>query len=290
MTILLLGTGPRLAWVHSVLEAIRASSDTLSASQEIHIIDSPPSRELLISLAGVAIDALILVDHAPFATTVLTNDIDPTEIRGEALRAVFALELARRAGRTLVLSEDDAQSWGTALATLWATPASADFSGPCPPRTGSGAMTDSPLLLTYLRPLFAASAGKPPLVLTWPRESFLDGDAPGQILPAIVEVAGRARILAYGPYLPLPAGSWRATAFLGFTPDIGKLPFILEADTGGSVDRGFFEVVNGGIFSLELDFHVDDPLHLVELRLISQDSSLEGQLSLIAVDLERLPA
>ena len=79
--------------------------------------------------------------------------------------------------------------------------------------------------------------------------------------------------------------SWRATTFLGFSPDIGKMPFILEADSGGSTARGFFEVEYGGIFTLTLDFRVVDPMHPVEMRLISQDSGLEGQVSLIEVEL-----
>jgi len=150
-----------------------------------------------------------------------------------------------------------------------------------------GGAISTPLSAAYLEPLFAAAGRHGPLLLAWPREAFLDGDAPGETLPATVEVAGRARILAYGPYLPLPAGSWHATAFLGFSPDIGKMPFILEADIGGAVARGFFEVERGGIFTLALDFQVADPLHPVELRLISQDSALEGQLALIEVRLEQ---
>ena len=106
-------------------------------------------------------------------------------------------------------------------------------------------------------------------------------------MPAAIEVAGRARILAYGPYLPLPAGQWHATAYLGFSVDIERMPFILEADTGSGTTRGFFEVRAGGIFTLGLDFRIIDPLHPVELRLISQDSALEGQIALIEVQLKQ---
>ena len=104
----------------------------------------------------------------------------------------------------------------------------------------------------YLWPLWHAVAiGQTPTLL-WPRECFFDGDEPGKQLPATIEVAGRARILAYGPYLPLPSGRWRAAITLGFSADIGRLPFIFEADTGTGVSRGFFEVEQGGIFTLDL--------------------------------------
>jgi len=290
MTILLFGAGPRLAWVRSVLDAARAQVRT-EAVREVRVVDSPPTRELLVSLAPLQVNALVLVDHFPFAAGPPSVALAPGEaLRGEAQRAIFALELARRAARTLALDGGAAQAWPSALAKLLVAAPPAQLDAPCPPPPPKGSGPPAtPLLSTYLEPLFAAAGHPTPLVLSWPRESFLDGDAPGKTLPATVEVAGRARILAYGPYLPLPAGSWHATAFLGFSPDIGKLPFILEADTGGAVTRGFFEVERGGIFTVALDFQVADAMHPIELRLISQDSALEGQLALIEVQLEQGP-
>ena len=302
-----MGAGPRLAWVRSVLKALCAPAGLApevgagiaapGIGAEIVVIEGQPTRELLVSLSDRLIDVLVLVDHGPFADGALPEAAALVEaVRGEALRAVFALEMARRAARTLSFSGGDAGAWVTALASLLAASPSlpADSCGPCPPPARRGTPVATPLLNAYLDPLFAAAGQVPigsatPLGLAWPRESFLDGDAPGETLPATVEVAGRARILAYGPYLPLPVGDWRATAFLGFSPDIGSLPFILEADTGGAVARGFFEVERGGIFTLELDFQVTDALHPVELRLISQDSALEGQLALIEVELKQSP-
>ncbi len=289
MTILLMGRGPRLAWVCSVLDAACARVRTRSVPG-LRVVEGPPTRELLAALAALPVEALVLVDHFPFAAGPPADASAPGEVvRGEAQQAVLALELARRAARILVLEGDDTGAWPAHLAGLLAgtPPGQPDLT--CPPspvRVGSLA---TPLLSTYLEPLFAAAGRPAPLALAWPREAFLDGDAPGEILPATVEVAGRARILAYGPYLPLPAGDWRATTFLGFSPDFGKMPFILEADTGGAVARGFFEVERGGIFTLELDFQVADTLHPVELRLISQDSALEGQLALIEVELKQSP-
>jgi len=288
MTILLLGAGLRLVWVRSVLEALGALADPASeVGPEIVVVEGPPTRERLVALTDRPIDALVLVDHSPFADGAVPEAVGVAEaVRGEALRASFALELARRAKRTLNLSGDDAKAWVAPLAALLEARVPAEPPVSCPP-AAPGTPFDTPLLHAYLQPLFAAPGRPPPLGLTWPREAFLDGDAPGHTLPATVEVAGRARILAYGPYLPLPAGDWQATAFLGFSPDIGMLPFILEADTGGAVVRGFFEVDRGGIFTLRLDFQVTDALLPVELRLISQDSALEGQLALIEVELKQ---
>jgi len=239
------------------------------------------TRERLLALVADPVDVLVLVDHVPFKASAGATVAD--RARGEAYRAIVAFEIARRVERTMVLLPDDVAGWPSALAKLLDLPLSIGL----PPLVPSGVEVSGELLLeNYLAPLFAAAVQNCRPALIWPREAFLDGDAPGACLPATVEVAGRARILAYGPYLPLPAGRWRARACLGFSPDIGKMPFILEVDTGGAVSRGFFEVDRGGIFYLDLDFQVTDSFHLVEMRLISQDSALNGLVSLIEVSLE----
>lgn len=294
MKILLLGAGPGLSWVGAFLEGATGNPE-IGMKPQILVVASPPTRELLLSLVAEPIDALILVDHSPFADgpPPASPSLDVI-VRGEAQRAILALELARRAARTLVLERCEVERWPVLLASLLPElllqPSISQLGGPpsLPLTDLSPAVGVSPvgrLVPAYLAPLFAAVAGGGPISVVWPREFFLDGDSPDTVLPETVEVAGRARILAYGPYLPLPAGSWLATAYLGFSPDIGKLPFILEADTGGAFTRGYFEAERGGIFTLQLDFHVADSLHPIELRLISQDSALEGQAALIEVGL-----
>jgi hypothetical protein len=262
---------------------------------ELLVVQGPPTRELLASLLAEPIGALVLVDHRLLGACPPAPGLHSADaVRTEAQWATLTLELARHAVRTVVLAHGRVEDWRAVLVgmlrDLLIAPLS-EWSGHGSewPSVGDTPATRpvTPLLSPYLEPLFAAAEHPTqPLELIWPRESFLWGDAPGEALPATVEVAGRARILAYGPYLPLPSGRWRATAFLGFSPDIGKLPFILEVDNGGAVVRGLFDVERGGIFTVTLDFHVADPLQPIELRLISQDSALEGQLALIEAALQ----
>lgn len=281
MTVLLMGSGLRAAYARALLQQVFPIDG---------VEETSPSPEALARHSASPPALLVLVDPLPFAVMptdaapppgTLNNDL----LRAEALRAVFALELARRAARTIVL-DGDAAAWPAALAATTegtVAPLLADL--PSPPVAG---LPDgvAPLLDSYLGRIWRAAAGGHAPSVAWPREAFLDGDAPGELLPAVIEVAGRARIVAYGPYLPVPAGTWRATAWLGFSPDIGRLPFILEVDSGIGVARGFFEAERGGIFSIDLDFRVADPLHPLELRLITQDSALEGQAALIEVRLD----
>jgi hypothetical protein len=292
MKMVLVGVAPAVAWVKDFAERAITAVESPQKPQLI-VVQAAPTREHLASLLSEPIDALILADHALIvATSPETPSRDAT--RAEAQRAVLAIELSRRAMRTLVLERREAKNWPTSLAMLLSQLLEAEAAHECAtwpswlevPAPAPG-LLEMPLATAYLQPLFAAAVRSAPLTFTWPRESFLDGDAPGETLPAVVEVAGRARILAYGPYLPLPSGSWRAVAFLGFSPDIGKMPFILEAEVGGAVSRGFFEADRGGFFELELDFQVEDAMNPIEFRLISQDSALEGQLSLLEVQLEQ---
>jgi hypothetical protein len=290
MKILLIGFEPAMAWVSGFIERAFAAAK-VPLKPQVVVVRAEATRELLASLLAEPIDALILPNHAPFAAGPPAA-VSPDAVRAEAQRAVLAIELARKAINTLVLEQREAGNWPALLARLLGElviHGLPDVAGwPGWPEAGElpAAPAITPLLSPYLRPLFTGRRQGAPLKIAWPRESFLYGDTPGEMLPPTIELAGRARIVAYGPYLPLPSGNWHATAFLGFSPDIGKMPFIFEADTGGAVTRGFFEVENGGIFTLKLDFRVVDPMHPVEMRLISQDSALEGQLSLIEVELE----
>lgn len=291
--IVVLGAGPALAWLRALFEKCGAHSD-VAGGPRVTIVDRPVTRELLGGLLADPVEALVLADHVPFGNDVRPDPQPPAEaLRAEALRAILALELKRRATRTVVLEVHASDQWPAALRDALGelVPADAIASLPPPaPQVISPTLPDLPIVSKYLAPLYASGRAASPLTLVWPREVFLDGDAPGEVLPETIEVAGRARILSYGPYLPLPTGHWQATAYLGFSPEIGKMPFILEADTGGLFARGYFETERGGLFTLTLEFTVADPLQPVEFRLISQDSALEGQVALIELELTRLDA
>ena len=237
------------------------------------------------------------MQQTPFASDSASADVSIDTVRLEAQKAILTIELARRIPQTLLLHLAESASWPRRIAELLGRDPSdvLSLAEPVPENIVAGdscaaplASASSLLLQTYIAPLVAAAAHPASVVVVWPRDCFLYGDAPGEGLPATIEIAGRGRILAYGPYMPLPSGRWRATACLGFSADIGSMPFILEADTNAGITRGFFEVKRGGIFTLELDFEVTDPFHPVEFRLISQDSALEGLTSLIEIRLEQL--
>lgn len=294
MKIFLSGSGAAVGWASAFLDKVSA---VLAAKPEIVVVDGTAPHDALAALAVEPTDVLVLVHQASLANDGAPTDVTIDTVRQEAQRAILAIELARRVPRTLLLHPAESASWPRQIAELLGVDPSdvLPLAGPVPEAAvaedGSAApwaSAPSSLLQTYIAPLVAAAAHPASVAVAWPRDCFLYGDAPGEGLPATVEIAGRGRILAYGPYLPLPSGRWRATAYLGFSVDIGRMPFILEADTDAGITRGFFEVKQGGIFTLGLDFEVTDPFHPVEFRLISQDSALEGLTSLIEIKLDQL--
>ncbi len=287
MTYIVLGRGPRFPWLRATIAGL---CDT-AARGVVFPADRSPS--VLEALVQQPIEALLLIDHEP--RDVLA-EVPPGKslcdvVRPLATDLVFAHEIARRA-RSVTKLEGEPSGWSSVLADV--TGASEERVGrslsscpPAPQPAGSGEHESAVATIVggYLKPLADIGSFQPGGSLVWPREIFLDGDAPGMPLPPTVDVGGRPRILAYGPYLPIPVGRWTATICLGFSIDIGRLPFIFEIDAGGPVARGFFEVHRGGIFTLVLDFEVLQALHLVEVRLISQESAFEGQAALIEVKL-----
>lgn len=291
MKVFLLGRGRGWIWARTFLNKVATASGGVT---EVVTVDGEMPRDTLAALEIETEDVLVLEPFVLFANEDASADVSIDAVRNEAQRAILTIELARRIPRTLFLRSAEAADWPRQIAELLEMNLSdvLPLAEPMPDEATSGesnvTISTSPTLLrSYLIPLAVAAGHSASITVVWPRDCFLYGDMPGESLPAAVEVAGRGRILAYGPYMPLPKGQWRATVYLGFSADIGSMPFILESDTDAGIARGFFEVKQGGIFTLDLDFKVTDPFHLVEFRLVSQDSALEGLVSLIEIRLEQ---
>jgi len=65
-----------------------------------------------------------------------------------------------------------------------------------------------PMIETVVLSAFEYGRGRTHVPVTWPRECLFWGDRPNEALPRVRDLTGPSRILAYGPYLPLPPGRW----------------------------------------------------------------------------------
>lgn len=289
MNIIIVGEGPRAAWVEGIIARLRAAPGA-AGEGTMQRLGTSCDRNALHALVQTGIDIVVAVDAASLAQGSPHDTGSWHEmVRRDAERAIFIRELAARAScRVLALVGDDHYVWLGALARMLSLSDVDPGEVEALPAVESGTTPGSSLVASYLDPLWRGLTGPMLQPIVWPRECFLNGDFMGEPLPLVMELAGRARILLYGPYLPLPTGHWRATGCFGFSPDIEKLPFIFEAVTPNSVMRGFFEVDTGGFFTVDLEFQITDLLVPIEIRLASQDSALEGQAALIEVRLEAI--
>ncbi|MGA0602283.1 hypothetical protein ACO2Q3_16365 [Caulobacter sp. KR2-114] len=111
----------------------------------------------------------------------------------------------------------------------------------------------------------------------WPLALFMAGDSPGASCPAAIDVTGRGRILAYGPYLRLPAGRWRAGVVVEVCPDAARRPYRLEVSAGATIARAVVAPGRPGPRTLAADVELHDAAP-VELRLWLERAAFHGTL------------
>jgi hypothetical protein len=94
-----------------------------------------------------------------------------------------------------------------------------------------------------LAPLIQLSFREDAEPIVWPNEAFLSGDRPDTPASLVADLTGGARILYYGPYFYLPAGSWKARITVGFSTAALRTPFSVEVFGGRLLQRRLSRVV-----------------------------------------------
>jgi len=102
-------------------------------------------------------------------------------------------------------------------------------------------------------------AGDDLAAIIWPRELFIVNGDSGKGLTDALDVAGGMRILIFGPYIHLPAGSWTARVFLGFSPEAAGHTFLVDAYSGGQLGSTSFQPERGGVYTVDINFSLDEP-------------------------------
>ena len=116
--------------------------------------------------------------------------------------------------------------------------------------------------------------------IIWPRELF-NADSSSGLIHAL-DVSGGTRILIYGPYIHLPAGSWMARVILGFSPEAAGHSFYVDAYSGGqrALAHRSFQPMKAGVYTLDIDFSLDEPSGLgLEIRVFVSSDNARGQLA-----------
>src|SRR5262245_40956885 len=102
MHVVIIGPGPRGAWVSHVLDRLAAA-----AAREKPLIISDSTRAAFDAASQAGVETLLLVDHVPDCIDPIASADASTAIgdaiRPHAMRLVLAFELAKRAERTIIL-------------------------------------------------------------------------------------------------------------------------------------------------------------------------------------------
>ncbi len=112
-------------------------------------------------------------------------------------------------------------------------------------------------------------------VISWPRDLLLDGDRPDQPLPRVIELAGPARTLAYGPYLYAAPGPARLRIVLA--SDCHHAEMAIELHGAALLGRGLFVLDRNGLFAAEIDVEIASAREALEIRLKSERGAIDGR-------------
>jgi hypothetical protein len=122
--------------------------------------------------------------------------------------------------------------------------------------------------------------------IIWPREFFIVNGDSGQTLTDALDVRGGLRVLIFGPYIHLPAGSWTARVVLGFSPEASGHTFLVDAFSlvdgfsGQQLGSTSFQPQRAGIYTVDINFSLDEPSgHGVEIRVWVWSDYARGQVA-----------
>lgn len=125
--------------------------------------------------------------------------------------------------------------------------------------------------------------------IVWPGSVFIDHDRPGHPLSGLQQLMGPARLLIYGPYLHLPAGSWEARVEFDVYDNYSGNR--IQADVLSGAQDLLTAVTTllpaQGAFAFVLRFDVTEPLLPLEIRVGILEGAIEGTLRLRQVHIAR---
>lgn len=166
-----------------------------------------------------------------------------------------------------------------------AMPCEADFDPTAPDPAFHGQA--QALLRQVLEPMLAVANGAPEPIV-WPLCAFYSGDRAGELAAPIVETAGPARILYYGPYFHAPAGDWRVDVQLFFSNDVPDSMLSAEIFTSELLAQVGMHPEHAGLFEAGMKVTLPDAGERVEFRLWTRFGAFSGHMGLRQVTLTPL--
>jgi hypothetical protein len=115
--------------------------------------------------------------------------------------------------------------------------------------------------------------------ITWSRQLF-HGDGQS-VLSRVIDITGKPRCLAYGPYIALPWGDWTADLVLGFSEDATEATFKIDIFAGSILNVTSIKPTQAGVQTISINFVIEEANdNLVEIRLYSETAAIFGEIAL----------
>ncbi len=120
----------------------------------------------------------------------------------------------------------------------------------------------------------------------WERERFLSDLA--QPCPPVIDLTGPPRFVAFGPYVTLAPGCWRAKVILELCPEAARRR--LAAQFGAEPDYATVALPAGvpGHHAIVID-HTFAAGDLAQARLWLQGAAFHGEVRFLGVEISPLP-
>jgi hypothetical protein len=134
----------------------------------------------------------------------------------------------------------------------------------------------------------AIAAGRSFDRMDWPMNMFMNSDNPAASFPGRVELWGPARFIAYGPYLHLTSGQWRAKVMFEIAQNHSGNELYVDAYAGEILSVVTTQLPPQGTYTFEISFEVTNPLEPVQLRFQILSGAIEGVFTLNRTSLERV--
>jgi hypothetical protein len=112
----------------------------------------------------------------------------------------------------------------------------------------------------------------------WGRDLFWSDDTADRHCPDVLDITGRGRILAFGPFLALPPGRWRAALRLSLNGEAAARAYVVDFGAGdASVARNEVWPAGGGRYELPVE-GAWATVTLAQVRLWLMTPAFDGEM------------
>jgi hypothetical protein len=124
--------------------------------------------------------------------------------------------------------------------------------------------------------------------LEWPVYALLRPEFPDRLTIGPIDLTGPARFVYHGPYFALPAGAWRADVSLEvcdcFCDDLIEIDVTAHKVLAAVQTK----LPPMGVYGCQIQFEIEDPCQLVEVRLKLLTGAIEGVIRMHRITLHRI--